>query len=135
MSMRNTTRAPRKAADPHGGAGRRFAPRVPVQTDCTVHAGELALDGVLLDISTGGAAVELLADATVGAGENVVLEIPTVLSVASAAATVVSLDEEVFGTFVLRLKFDDIADELRTLIEQRAAAFRERQAAIFLGRV
>jgi hypothetical protein len=108
---------------------------VPVQADCLVHFQETTADGVLLDISLGGAAVELLAEAPLAAGDTVDLEVPTLLSVIHVDATVVSQDEEVFGTFVLRLKFGEVAAELRALIEQRAASFRERQAAIFLGRV
>ena len=93
------------------------------------------MDGLLLDISTGGAAVEIGSQAALAPDDKVRLEVPTLLSVVAVEATVVSQDEEVFGTFVMHLKFGDIAEDLRTLIGQRAEAFRERQAAIFLGRV
>ena len=112
-----------------------MSPRVPVQSDCTVHVVGEEIEGVLLDISTGGAAVEVLTQAALEPGDQVTLELPTVLSVVKVAATVVSQDEEVFGTFVIHMKFGEIAEELRTLITQRADAFRERQAEIFLGRV
>ena len=133
--MRRTTATRKRAPDPHEGAGKRMSPRVPVQSDCTVHRDGSEFEGVLLDISTGGAAVEVLTRAPLDTGDEVTLELPTVLSVIKVAATVVSQDEEVFGTFVIHLKFGEIAAELHTLITQRADAFRERQAEIFLGRV
>src|SRR6187551_2022275 len=96
--MRRTTATRKRAPDPHEGAGKRMSPRVPVQSDCTVHRDGSEFEGVLLDISTGGAAVEVLTRAPLDTGDEVTLELPTVLSVIKVAATVVSQDEEVFGT-------------------------------------
>ena len=133
--MRKSRSARIVAPDPHAGAGRRMSPRVPVRSDCSVQWGESSVDGLLLDISTGGAAVELVSEVDLAASDEVVIEIPTVLSVVTVAATVVSQDEESFGTFVLRVRFGEISEELRGLIARREAAFRERQAAIFSGHI
>ena len=133
--MSRTAGTRQHTPDPHQGAGKRMSPRVPVQADCTVRVDEADIAGVLLDISTGGCAVEVMKQAPLDPGDEVALELPTVLGVVKVSATVISQEVQVFGTFVIHLKFGEIAEELRALITQRADAFRERQAEIFQGRV
>jgi hypothetical protein len=88
-----------------------------------------------VDLSTGGAAVTILADSTLAAGAAVSLELPAARSLVTVPATIVSQDEETFGAFMLRLQFDECGDDLRAIVEELATEFRKRQASIFRGRM
>jgi hypothetical protein len=119
----------------HAGAGRRAAPRIPVAIDCTLrwHSGEV--EGSLLDLSTGGAAVSLNLGTPLPPDVPVVLDIETEDEVLSIDASVVSEDQDSFASVVVRLKFTKVDDELRALIEVCAATFRARQVSIFGGHI
>lgn len=116
----------------HGG-GRRANPRVPAPLDCELRWDHVSVSGSLIDLSLGGAAIEMKQPLPLADGAIVNFRLPFEFGSVAIEATVLTQFEESFGSFVARVKFSDglVAGDLNRLVEECISDFRAIQVTLF----